>query len=50
MSMRDVIPLRRLIDELATQLDLKQECLMKITTIWEDNDACHLLASSSDLP
>jgi histone deacetylase 1/2 len=49
-AMRDVLPLRRLIDELATQLDAKRECLTTMTIVWEDNDACRLLANAGDLP
>jgi hypothetical protein len=49
-AMRDVLPLRRLIDELAYQLDTKRERLTKMTIVWEDNDACRMLANSGDLP
>ncbi|KAL7556403.1 hypothetical protein ACA910_013045 [Epithemia clementina (nom. ined.)] len=49
-AMRDVLPLRCLIDELATQLETKRERLTTLTIVWEDNDACRQLANSGDLP
>jgi hypothetical protein len=45
-AMRDVLPLRRLIDQLASS---KQERLTIMTIVWEDNEACRILANSGDL-
>ncbi len=49
-AMRDVLPLRRLLDCLAPHLDPQRERLTKLTIVWEDNDACRLLANSGDIP
>jgi hypothetical protein len=43
-AMRDVLPLRCLIEELARYLDVKRRQHTTMTTVWDDNNAYQLLA------
>jgi hypothetical protein len=44
--MREVIPLRRLVQTVARQLDLDDKVMTEFkVTIWEDNDACTTLCN-----
>ena len=46
-SMRELVFMRTLFDEVQGMLDLKQECKTTLSRVFEDNNACRKLASST---
>jgi hypothetical protein len=46
MAMRELIPLRRLVKEVAESLKIDRRKLMKVSTVWEDNNAALILAKA----
>lgn len=45
-AMRELLPLRRLVKEVADSLKIERSELMKVSSVWEDNNAAIILANA----